>query len=488
MNEVKKSLDAVSGINSEDVEEVKRRVLSGKRRQKKRNPFPGVATALVAAAVLFFAFNLLKDDFSTGDDEKYEVNELIYGFMLRTESNGNEDGATAETKQAVLSKVLQIDAVLEYAESLGYEEDTEAIEEALAEQRDTFYADLDKEDEEKKKTILQTQERNFGISYDDYFNVILKWTYRYDKAEEWLVRHPQEKPITKGEVLGSFQNKHEHAIADFMEQKSIPPFDLSVNYKELEGTVAAIDGEQVLITQGFVEDAPSKKDKLIINGAAARFVIPHASNEISPGMDIRIVYDTLAYPVTSRGSSLPYEKVTEWEVLSTNTVREFTPGNPTGVSEKDIETAYDMCVTALTDYYKAVWNGSAIDLDSFIENENLKQYINKKVQSEYDRYGGFNDPVKDVEIGDWEAKNTEDANGGFLYLHVPVMVNKDVGSYGEATEFLVRNVNGKLVIVDWYTGGKDTYDFIVRGENETIDNPDTWNDQEWVKKFDGSAD
>lgn len=96
--------------------------------------------------------------------------------------------------------------------------------------------------------------------------------------------------------------------------------------------------------------------------------------------------------------------------------------------------------------------------------------------------------MKDIEIGDWEAKYTEDANGGFLYLHVPVMVNKDVGGYGEDTEFLVRNVNGKLVIVDWYTGGKDTYDFMVRGENETIDNPDIWNDEEWVKKLDGVTD
>ena len=77
----------------------------------------------------------------------------------------------------------------------------------------------------------------------------------------------------------------------------------------------------------------------------------------------------------------------------------------------------------------------------------------------------------------------DDVDGGYLYLHLPVHINKFTGGYGEGTEFLVRNVNGKLVIVDWYTGGKDSYDFMVRGENLTIDNPNIWNDSEWVKKL-----
>lgn len=76
-----------------------------------------------------------------------------------------------------------------------------------------------------------------------------------------------------------------------------------------------------------------------------------------------------------------------------------------------------------------------------------------------------------------------DVDGGYLYLHLPVEINKSVGSYGKGTEFLVRNVNRKLVIVDWYTGAKDSYDFMVPRENLTIDNPTIWNDIEWVKKL-----
>jgi len=154
------------------------------------------------------------------------------------------------------------------------------------------------------------------------------------------------------------------------------------------------------------------------------------------------------------------------------------------LSMEDSQTGYEMCVRVLTDYYKAVWNGIDIDLDAFIDNENLKQYMLKKIQSQHDLHADSNDPVHTVEIGnqdlEWEVEYTADADGGYLYLKLPAEINKSVGGFGELTEFLVRNVNGRLVVVDWYTGGKDTYDFLVRGENETIDNPDIWNDREWV--------
>ena len=72
-------------------------------------------------------------------------------------------------------------------------------------------------------------------------------------------------------------------------------------------------------------------------------------------------------------------------------------------------------------------------------------------------------------------------DGGFLYLMLPASIKYYYdGGFGEGHEFLVRNVSGKLVIADWYNGGKDSYDFLVRGENETIDNPNIWNDLKWI--------
>lgn len=167
---------------------------------------------------------------------------------------------------------------------------------------------------------------------------------------------------------------------------------------------------------------------------------------------------------------------------------EYLAKNEGELSIDDSETAYEMCVIALTDYYKAVWNGQDINLDTFIENQNLIQYMQDKIQSQYDVYGHFNNKVKSVESGNWEVEYTDAVEGGFLYLYLPVGITQSVGSYGEVTEFLLRNIHGKLVIVDWYTGTKDGYDFMVRGENLTIDNPNIWNDREWIKSIDSNID
>lgn len=165
---------------------------------------------------------------------------------------------------------------------------------------------------------------------------------------------------------------------------------------------------------------------------------------------------------------------------------EYVAKNEGRLSIQDSETAYEMCVRVLTDYYKAFWNGSDIELGAFIDNENLKQYTQKKIQYQFDLYLTHNQTdnlVKSVGVGTPEVEYINDADGDFLYLKLPAEIKNTVGSYGEPTEFLVRNVNGKLVIVDWYTGAKDSYDFMVRGENLTIDNPNIWDDSEWVKKL-----
>ncbi|WHT49552.1 hypothetical protein QNH10_08605 [Sporosarcina thermotolerans] len=335
MNEVKKSLDAVSGFTSEDMDEVKQRIISGKRKHKKRNPLPAAITALVAAAVLFFAFNVLQDSFSTADEEDYDINELIYDFMLRKEVVGNGDGGEVsdEMRQATLQTMLQIDALIDYAKTNGYREDMEAIDKKVAEQRDGFYADLDKEGEDKKNSILKTQENmfgisydeyfKFGISYDEYFNVLQKWTVQAEAANNWLVQHLPEDPITRGEVLGLFKNKNEHVIADFMEQKSIPSFDMTVKYEEHEGTVASIEGDRVLVTNEFMDDAELWVDVLIKHNSASYFLIDDSLEGIVSGMKIRVVYDALSFPVATEGNPVVYEKVKEWERLGSNNEPEY---------------------------------------------------------------------------------------------------------------------------------------------------------------------
>jgi len=196
-------------------------------------------------------------------------------------------------------------------------------------------------------------------------------------------------------------------------------------------------------------------------------------------------------PVDPESSSLNDATNIENTKGSTQGSPEYLAKDENKLSDLDFETAYEMCVRALTEYYKAVWNGSDIELDTFIINDNLKQYTQKKIQSQYNvRLENYltNNLVRNIDIGAWEAAFTEDVDGDYIYLFLPVEINMSIGGYGEATEFLVRNLNGRLVIVDWYTGAKDSYDFIVRGENQVINNSNIWNDNEWTKQLNSEMD
>lgn len=160
----------------------------------------------------------------------------------------------------------------------------------------------------------------------------------------------------------------------------------------------------------------------------------------------------------------------------------FLAEDESGLSALDTDTAYKMFTEALTEYYKAIWNGSDIELDRYIDNENLKQYTQKKISSQFNLFRKNNLTHNQVTGVDISAGKVEHVREGedFFYFKLEANVRKDVGSFAEPTEFLVQNVNGKLVIVDWYTNTKDSYDSVVRGENQTIDNPDIWNGSEWA--------
>ncbi|MFC9709411.1 hypothetical protein ACFTRD_14790 [Paenibacillus sp. NPDC056933] len=161
---------------------------------------------------------------------------------------------------------------------------------------------------------------------------------------------------------------------------------------------------------------------------------------------------------------------------------DFLAEDKSGLSSWDFETAYKMCAEALSEYYKAIWNGSDIDLDTYIDNGNLKQYTRKKITSQYDLFLKNNlihNRVTGVDIGAGKVEFIE-GDSSFFYLKLDARVKKDVGNFAEPTEFLVQSLNGKLVIVDWYTSAKDSYDSTVRGENQAIDNPDIWKNREWA--------
>lgn len=308
MNEVKKSLDAVAGDMKKDKEELKQRVLSGRRKPKRRNPFPLVATTIVTAAILFFTFNVFQDGLSTGDHDDYEVNEFIYDYQLDLmQKDGND---SPDLEQDVLQGLLHIDALIDYAKSVGYSEDMEAIEEKVEEEKEMFYSTMDNEQQEA------IQEEVFGITYEDYFNKILKWTFQNAEAVTWLEQYPQDDIKTHSEVIDLFQKKHEQSISDFMDRKEIPFFDPAFTYEELAGTVLAKEGQDILVAERLeITPVPAlTAEEMIDAGYAAWYTINDNIDAIEPNMKIKLTYNSLSYPITELDHATVFQEVVTWEL------------------------------------------------------------------------------------------------------------------------------------------------------------------------------
>ncbi|WP_434749988.1 hypothetical protein [Paenibacillus amylolyticus] len=152
--------------------------------------------------------------------------------------------------------------------------------------------------------------------------------------------------------------------------------------------------------------------------------------------------------------------------------------NNLSLSTLDSEKAYELCAEALSEYYKAIWNGLKFDVSRYMDNPNLKQYTEKKIKSQYNLFRKNNltyNQVKEVKM-DAEKVDYIEGEQSFYYLKLNARITKDVGEYAESTEFLIQDMKGKLIIVDWYTSGKDSYDSIMRGESQVINNPVIWED------------
>ncbi|MNB92542.1 hypothetical protein D3C75_396460 [compost metagenome] len=188
-------------------------------------------------------------------------------------------------------------------------------------------------------------------------------------------------------------------------------------------------------------------------------------------------------PVTVIGKEAKKTEHSAITKVKASTTSDFLAKDKDGLSVWDFETAYAMCVSALSDYYKAIWNGSDIHLDSYFDNKNLKQYMQQKITSQHHLFLKnklTDNAVTGLDIGVEQVEFNNE--GDFFYLKLVASVNKEIGSFAEPTEFLIQSLNGNLVIVDWYSSGKDSYDSFARGESQIINRPNIWNEIEWLEK------
>lgn len=159
--------------------------------------------------------------------------------------------------------------------------------------------------------------------------------------------------------------------------------------------------------------------------------------------------------------------------------KNFKAKNDKELSTQDFETAYKLGKSFLNDYYSQRAGSSMIDFSKYIANENLLRYSNKRISVEnHDR------DIKKISVGLDKVQFAHDEK--FYYLSYTIVAeNSNLGGFGEVVEILISNINGNLVISDWYIrhgAGSSSFDERFR-PNELINSPKIWDNPEYVKKI-----
>lgn len=148
----------------------------------------------------------------------------------------------------------------------------------------------------------------------------------------------------------------------------------------------------------------------------------------------------------------------------------------TKLQQGDMDKATQMCESLMRDSYAAKKKSVSVDLTRYIIDPNLLKYSEFKLKQEV-----YNQIIThvDVSIAKKEVHDT------YLYLKLAARVYNDIGGYsGETMEFVVKNVNGRLVVTDWGAlGGPATFsefDFMHRRQ-WPVTNPTIWEDPAKVK-------
>lgn len=313
LNEVKRSLNSIVGDVSKDKEDIKQSIRMHTQKPKRKLSFPVLATAIISAAIFFFAFTVFTGEQSNTNEKEYEVNEHLYDIQLKTSVKQNEHKTEDELKYDVLWQMFLIDSVIEYAKSHGYEEDKQAIEKLTVMAEEKFF---ENSTEDEKLTIEQSQLSNFGISFSEYFHTINKHTIQYREAFNWLKNHPPIDSKTHRAVVDSFLQKNDDVISDFIKTKNIPTSNLPSTFREYEGIVATIANNEITVVMGLERKELEKMtiDEIINAGYdVARFSISKKNNQIEPYMEINVTFDPLSYPILQTDGIFHYQTVIEWE-------------------------------------------------------------------------------------------------------------------------------------------------------------------------------
>lgn len=165
-----------------------------------------------------------------------------------------------------------------------------------------------------------------------------------------------------------------------------------------------------------------------------------------------------------------------------NTPLEFYINNEdVGLEYADFDRVYLLCKLFLTEFYNATTINETMNVEPYINNDNLKEYILQKVET------GMQISANKIEDLIFGVKDIEwHLNEGYVFIELIVDIEQEIGGFGEGHQFLISNKDGRLLISDWYSksaGSVSHLDGIIRGHITKIDNPNIWDDEEWVNNI-----
>lgn len=152
--------------------------------------------------------------------------------------------------------------------------------------------------------------------------------------------------------------------------------------------------------------------------------------------------------------------------------------NGNQISEDDDEIILNFGKAFVNLYTGAVAEQQTVSFENYISNENLLKFTNKMLELEQKQElrGGIGVIFGlENEFKDAELKKIDE---NLYYLDLTF---SNQGS-GMSCKLLIQSENKSLKIVDLYFENKDGVDTIVTGHPvvRKLDNPELWNDQEWV--------
>lgn len=139
----------------------------------------------------------------------------------------------------------------------------------------------------------------------------------------------------------------------------------------------------------------------------------------------------------------------------------------------DYDTVFSLCKNAVKEYTYAQCQLDNFDLDPYIQNENLKNYIKLRLCAEQLTTASATDCFVGLDKIEWNQEQN------YVYVRLTTRLKSYTSGESSTTcEFIVKNLEGKLKIVDWYCSDATSADTTLRGEFQEINDPNFWNDDE----------